>query len=78
MTFKTYSSPHFCSFRRVSGSTNKTKTETSWLDKCRCGRVIQTDVAYGGDRPLIKKNWFAKDGTFERTTGDNPTNDKQA
>lgn len=72
MVFPTYTSPHWCSFRRVSGTTRQTKLVTEWTDKCRCGRIILVRMRPGVDgHVLIEKDWYDKEGVFQRSTGQN-------
>lgn len=60
------SGEHWCLFKRVQGTTNRLPTIITWIDKCRCGRVIQVQATASG----IRKTWYDKDGKFERVTGD--------
>jgi len=41
-----------------------------WIDKCRCGRIIQVQVASSDGKPAVTKDWYDKEGVFERTTGE--------
>lgn len=72
MVWPTYNAPHFCFYRRVSGSSNQTDKAMKWIDKCRCGRIIEATVAADESGiPKVRKCWFDRDGNLDRVTGTN-------
>lgn len=60
---------HWCSYKRVQGTTNRLPKLITWIDKCRCGRVIQVQSTAAG----ISKTWYDREGKLERVTGTDKT-----
>ena len=63
---------HWCSYRRVSGSSKDMIGGLRWIERCRCGRFKMVECKYrpvDGESPEVTVFWYDKDGTLERTTG---------
>ena len=69
MTFPTYRPPHWCYYRRLQGSSNRTDTTMEWIERCRCGRLVKGVMEVVNGTPVTVKHWFDREGNLERKTG---------
>lgn len=69
-----YDPVHVCVFRKAGKSREGHHESMQWVERCRCGRIVDVIVLRdGADRaPTVRKAWYDNEGNLVRRTGDWP------